>query len=59
MIENTKIECQICDAIIEDVYLFPELIARFYNWKNAGRNDIWYCPKHSIEEIRHFEGLNV
>ena len=49
------------EAVIEDVYLIPDLKARFYKWTGTigNRNGIsykyWYCPKHSIEEIADFE----
>ena len=54
-IEEGIIKCPICKTVIEDVYLFPDLIARFYKWNNINDDDIWYCPKHPIEEITDFE----
>lgn len=47
-----------CKTIIEDVYLFPDAIARFYKWigmvyiRDGISHKSWYCPKHSIEEIQ-------
>ena len=29
--EDARIKCSMCDAVIEDIYLFPDLIAKFYN----------------------------
>lgn len=61
--EEEIIKCPICKAVIEDVYLFPDLIARFYKWTVSNRNGIshksWYCSKHSIEEIRGFEEKTI
>lgn len=60
-IEDTTIECPICKTVIEDVYLFPDLIARFYKWtgtvniKNGISHKPWYCTKHPINEMKNFE----
>lgn len=51
--EDATIECTICKTVIEDVYIFPDVIARFYKWTMAISNR--YCPKHSIKEIICFE----
>ena len=59
--EEEMIKCSMCEAVIEDVYLIPDLITRFYKWTGTigNRSGIsyksWYCPKHSIEEIADFE----
>ncbi len=64
-IEDLTIECPICKTVIEDVYLFPDVIARFYKWigtvstKNGISHKSWYCPKHSIEEITDFQGKTI
>lgn len=50
---TNEIKCPICKTIIEDVYLFPDLIAKFYKWNNVNNN--WYCSRHSIDDIRNFE----
>lgn len=52
--EDAMIKCPICKVVIEDVYLFPDLIARFYKWTKTIDNS-WYCPKHSIKDITDFE----
>ena len=60
-IEDATIECSICKTVIEDVYLFPDVIARFYKWtgtintKNGISYKSWYCAKHPINEITNFE----
>lgn len=56
--EDATIECPICKTVIEDVYLFPDVIARFYKWTgmvNIRNGKSWYCPKHPISEITDFE----
>lgn len=59
--DDATIECPICKTIIEDVHLFPDIIARFYKWtgivnaKNGISHKSWYCPKHHINEIKDFE----
>lgn len=64
-IEDATIECSICKAIIEDVYLCPDMIARFYKWtgmvstKNGISYKYWYCPKHPINEITDFQEKTI
>ena len=61
--EDATIECPICKTVIEDVYLFPDVIARFYKWtgtidtKNGYKS--WYCPKHPINEITDFQEKTI
>ena len=56
--EEDMIKCSMCEAVIEDVYLIPDLIARFYKWTGtiSNRNGIsykyCYCPKHSISKLK-------
>lgn len=41
---GNEIRCSECKSKIEDVYLFPDLIAKFYKWNKIDNN--WYCAKH-------------
>ncbi len=57
--EDDRIKCSMCEAIIDDVRLLdPEIVASFYGWRTRTDDDIgrsFYCRKHSIGEIVNFE----